>query len=246
MPIDKVIRILIVDCEAATRMFLLAQLKTLGYDTLEATDGLQAIAIVRTEIPDLVLMNINMQAMDNFEAIREIKRLDIECYTPILFISSENDENTLARAIDAGGDGFVPELSTPIVLGARIRAAMRHRQLYQRLHAQNRDLEQRQVHEEHEQEMAREIFSRVAHLGCLDEADIDYMVSALMMFSGDMLLAERTPYGALRVMLGDFTGHGLPAAVGTLPSAEIFYGMTAKGYHISGKSTADGLERRFT
>ena len=34
----------------------------------------------------------------------------------------------------------------------------------------------------------------------------------------------------MHVLLGDFTGHGLPAAVGAMPLAEVFYGMTAKGY----------------
>ncbi len=229
----KNIRILIVDGDEVARMLLRAQLKTLGYKTLEAVSGQEAIEKSRTELPDLVLMVINLPDMDGFEVAREIKRISIECYTPILFVTSEFDESVLAKGIDAGGDDFVSKLSTPIVLETRIRAAMRHRRLYAQLHAQNRDLEERQIHEEHEQEMARDIFSRIAHLGCLDEAGIDYVVSALMMFSGDMLLAERTPYGALRVMLGDFTGHGLPAAVGTLPSAEIFYGMTAKGYHVS-------------
>jgi len=50
--------------------------------------------------------------------------------------------------------------------------------------------------------------------------------------SGDMLLAARKPSGGLHVMLGDFTGHGLSAAIGTVPVADIFYGMTDKGFSI--------------
>ncbi|NER60667.1 SpoIIE family protein phosphatase, partial [Pseudomonas sp. MAFF212428] len=47
------------------------------------------------------------------------------------------------------------------------------------------------------------------------------------------LLAAFTPTGEMHVLLGDFTGHGLPAAVGAMPLAEVFYGMTAKGYGLA-------------
>ena len=93
-------------------------------------------------------------------------------------------------------------------------------------------LEQHRLHEEREQELANELFSRIAHLDSLDDFGIEYMLSSLRVFNGDMLLAEHTHYGALRLMLGDFTGHGLPAAMGTLPTAEIFYEMTAKGFQL--------------
>ncbi|WP_163004203.1 PP2C family protein-serine/threonine phosphatase, partial [Pseudomonas viridiflava] len=49
-------------------------------------------------------------------------------------------------------------------------------------------------------------------------------------FNGDLMLAAYTPAGHMHVLLGDFTGHGLPAAVGAMPLAEVFYGMTAKGF----------------
>jgi serine phosphatase RsbU (regulator of sigma subunit) len=45
-----------------------------------------------------------------------------------------------------------------------------------------------------------------------------------------MVLAVREPSGGMYVMLGDFTGHGLPAAIGAMPTAEIFYGMAKKGF----------------
>ena len=50
------------------------------------------------------------------------------------------------------------------------------------------------------------------------------------LFNGDLLLAAHAPAGQMFVLLGDFTGHGLPAAIGAMPLAETFYGMAAKGY----------------
>ena len=104
--------------------------------------------------------------------------------------------------------------------------------LYEEIQEQIRILELHRLHEEHEQVLAKELLSRIAQLDGLNDFGIEYVVSPLGIFNGDMLLADHTPYGALRVMLGDFTGHGLPAAVGTLPVAETFYEMTAKGFQL--------------
>jgi anti-sigma regulatory factor (Ser/Thr protein kinase) len=52
----------------------------------------------------------------------------------------------------------------------------------------------------------------------------------MAVFNGDTVLAGRKPDGGMLLFLGDFTGHGLPAAIGAMPLAEIFYGMTSKGF----------------
>ena len=225
-------RILIVDHNSGSRLILKSQLKIFGYRLIEAGTAAQAIESFAREHPDLVLMEPNLPEMDGYEMTRHIRDSHPDDYVPILFVTSANDEASIARSADAGADDFLTKPLTPVVLDARIRAALQRRKLYRRLREHHRALEQRRLQDEHEQELARDIFSRIAHLGCLDDAGIDYVASSLMVFNGDMLLAERTPYGALRIMLGDFTGHGLPAAVGSLPTAEIFYGMTAKGFRV--------------
>jgi two-component system, HptB-dependent secretion and biofilm response regulator len=52
-------------------------------------------------------------------------------------------------------------------------------------------------------------------------------------FSGDIVLSAPRPSGGVNILLGDFVGRGLPAAVGALPVAEVFYGMTEKGFGLS-------------
>jgi serine phosphatase RsbU (regulator of sigma subunit) len=85
-----------------------------------------------------------------------------------------------------------------------------------------------------EQRVAKAVFDKVAHSGCINAApNIRYVQSPYALFNGDLLLAAYTPSGDMHVLLGDFTGHGLPAAVGAMPLAEVFYGMTAKGYGLA-------------
>lgn len=52
-------------------------------------------------------------------------------------------------------------------------------------------------------------------------------------FSGDIVLSAPRPSGGVNILVGDFVGRGLPAAVGALPVAEVFYGMTEKGFGLS-------------
>ena len=78
--------------------------------------------------------------------------------------------------------------------------------------------------------MARRVFDNVAHTGCLNAPNIRYHGSPLSVFSGDVLFASPRPAGGMLIFTGDFTGHGLPAAIGAMPIAETFYGMASKGF----------------
>lgn len=84
-----------------------------------------------------------------------------------------------------------------------------------------------------ELEVTERIYANVLNRGVLKSEDFRYISSAVAVLNGDLLLAEATPDGALRVLVGDFTGHGLVAAVGALPVADVFFGMTCKGFSLA-------------
>jgi len=214
MPEQHSPRILIVDDAASSRQLVKAQLRAFDYELFEAADGMEALEHLHQDHPDVVLMDIHMPKMDGYQATRIIKKNSAKNYVSVIFVTAQEDEEAIAQCAEAGGDDFLIKPLTPTILDARIRAALQRRQLYRTLQVQHQELEKHRFQEEREQEIARDIFARIVHLGCLDEVGIKYLVSSLMVFNGDMLLAERTPYGALRVMLGDFTGHGLTAAIG--------------------------------
>lgn len=117
-----------------------------------------------------------------------------------------------------------------VILGAKIRAMDRLRRLQATVLEQRDQITRHHHHLLNEQRVAKAVFDKVAHSGCLNASNIRYLQSPYALFNGDLLLAAFTPSGDMHVLLGDFTGHGLPAAVGAMPLAEVFYGMTAKGY----------------
>ncbi|PHN21355.1 fused response regulator/phosphatase [Pseudomonas sp. ICMP 460] len=233
-PVLEPLTILIAEDSAADLLLLSTIIRRQGHQVLTATHGAQAVELFARERPQLVLMDALMPVMDGFEAARRIKHLAGETLVPIIFLTSLRESAALAQCLDAGGDDFLPKPYNPLILAAKINAMDRLRRL-QATVLQQRDLIAK--HHDyllHEQRVAKAVFDKVAHSGCINAApNIRYLQSPYALFNGDLLLAAYTPSGDMHVLLGDFTGHGLPAAVGAMPLAEVFYGMTAKGYGLA-------------
>lgn len=233
-PVLEALTVLIAEDSAADRLLLSSIIRRQGHQVLTASNGAEAVEVFARERPQLVLMDALMPVMDGFEAARQIKHLAGEALVPIIFLTSLRESEALAQCLDAGGDDFLPKPYNPLILAAKINAMDRLRRL-QATVLQQRDLiAKHHEHLMHEQRAAKAVFDKVAHSGCINAApNIRYLQSPYALFNGDLLLAAYTPSGDMHVLLGDFTGHGLPAAIGAMPLAEVFYGMTAKGYGLT-------------
>ncbi|MFI8396888.1 SpoIIE family protein phosphatase [Pseudomonas sp. NPDC078863] len=233
MQAQEPLTVLIAEDSAADRLLLSTIVRRQGHQVLTVANGAEAVDTFKKQQLDLVLMDALMPVMDGFEAARQIKALAGEALVPIIFLTSLTESEALARCLEAGGDDFLAKPYNQVILAAKIKAMDRLRRL-QATVLQQRDLIAR--HHDYllnEQRVAKAVFDKVAHSGCLSAPNIRYLQSPYALFNGDLLLAAYTPAGDMHVMLGDFTGHGLPAAVGAMPLAEVFYGMTAKGYGLA-------------
>ncbi|MHC8355158.1 SpoIIE family protein phosphatase [Pseudomonas sp. LB3P81] len=225
--------ILIAEDSAADRMLLSSIVRRQGHEVLTAANGAEAVEAFHQQRPQLVLMDAMMPVMDGFEAARQIKALAGETLVPIIFLTSLTESEALARCLEAGGDDFLAKPYNQVILAAKIKAMDRLRRLQATVLEQRDQIARHHDYLLNEQRVAKAVFDKVAHSGCLNAPNIRYLQSPYALFNGDLLLAAFTPAGDMHVMLGDFTGHGLPAAVGAMPLAEVFYGMTAKGYGLS-------------
>ncbi|MEJ2044283.1 MAG: fused response regulator/phosphatase [Reinekea sp.] len=217
------LRILIADDNETDRMILRTIVRKEGHEVFVAANGEEALQQVWDRRPDLILLDVMMPVMDGMAVARTVRTKLPDDYIPIIFLTSLQDAQSLAECLGAGGDDFLPKPYNRIVLKAKISAFGRMRHMHGKLQEHNRQMLL-------EQRVAKTIFDNVAHSGCLDLENISYSLSPLSVFNGDTVLAERKPDGGMHLFLGDFTGHGLPAAIGAMPMAEIFYGMTAKGF----------------
>ncbi len=224
------IRVLIADDNQSDRMILSRIVEKQGHTVETAVNGRDAVEKFQAFGPDIVLLDAIMPEMDGFEAARQIKALAGEDLVPIIFLTSLSDVDSLVKCLEAGGDDFLSKPYNRVILEAKINAFYRMRTMNHQLLAQRDQIAEHNRHMLREQQVARNVFDNVAHMGCLGARNIRHLLSPLSVFNGDVLLACQRPSGGMHVLLGDFTGHGLPAAIGAMPLAEIFYGMTVKGF----------------
>lgn len=100
-------RVLIVDDDAVNRELLAAFLHGLPYDLLEASSGGEALELVRTRSPDLVLLDVMMPGLDGFEATRRIKALSKDDFLPIILVTALGESRSRVRGFEAGADEFL-------------------------------------------------------------------------------------------------------------------------------------------
>lgn len=97
-------RILVVDDELAIIKILKIKLRVSGYDVVTALDGQQALDLVRSESPDLMVLDVIMPNKDGFEALRELR---MHSQLPVI-VCSARPENA-QRAYELGANDFLPK-----------------------------------------------------------------------------------------------------------------------------------------
>ncbi len=115
-------KILVVDDDPQIRRVMKVTLVGHHYEVVEARTGEEALAEVPREMPNLVLLDMNMPGMDGLEACRAIRAgSDV----PVIILSVRNTERDKVAALDAGADDYVTKPFGIEELLARIRAALR-------------------------------------------------------------------------------------------------------------------------
>jgi serine phosphatase RsbU (regulator of sigma subunit) len=224
------IKILVVDDIEANRILLRRTLTTISsYQVFEAAGGSEALQVFEKETPDLILMDINMPGMDGYQVTSKIKSLIGDNYVPVIFVTALSSNDSLATALASGGDDFISKPFDVGLLESKINAHLRIRELNQQLSNKNEQLVHHNQILSHEHELINHFFENALKKSFLDKDVIRYHISPMSAFNGDLLLVERGPQGGIYLLLGDFTGHGLTAAMGTLPTAMIFFKMVSKG-----------------
>ena len=95
-------RILIVEDNEENRDALARRLKRRGYDVVLAVDGLQGVAMSKSEKPDLILMDMNLPELDGWEATRQVKAAPETAAVPVIALTAHALSGDKARALAAG------------------------------------------------------------------------------------------------------------------------------------------------
>lgn len=161
--------ILIVDDEPRMRRFVRMNLELEGFRVSEANDGLEAVRKVREELPNLVVLDVEMPHLDGFETLAEIRRTSP---VPVIMLTVRGEEEERIRGLDLGADDYVTKPFSARELVSRINAVLRRVELSspagrsQRVEVDERlvvDLDKRQVFVEGEPVKLRPTEYRLLH-----------------------------------------------------------------------------------
>ncbi|HEY5322294.1 MAG TPA: response regulator [Caldimonas sp.] len=133
-------RILVVD-DVALNVKLLADLLTVkGYRTSTATSGVEALAAIAVEPPDLVLLDVMMPGMSGYDVCRAIRADPAQAMLPVVLVTALDPAEERAKGLDAGADDFLSKPVSQSELLARVRSLLRIKSLYEEVLRQKREL----------------------------------------------------------------------------------------------------------
>ncbi len=143
-------QILIVDDEPLNIDYLEQELEDLDYKVLSARNGREALELVESQLPDMILLDIMMPIMDGFEVLARLKAEEQWRDIPVVVISALSDMNNVVKGIELGAEDYLPKPFDPVLLHARIKSGLEKKRF--------RDLERLYLKAlERELEIGREI-----------------------------------------------------------------------------------------
>lgn len=136
-------KVLLVDDNPTNLTVLWRALEGEAYEVMVATSGPQALQLVRSERPDLILLDVMMPNMDGFETCRRLQEDDATRDIPVIFITARDDTEALVEGLRVGGRDFVVKPFRTDEVLARTRTHLERARLAQTLADRNRELEEK-------------------------------------------------------------------------------------------------------
>ena len=118
-------KILIVDDELDTLLPLKRALEMEDFNVVEAQDGVEALEKVRSEIPDLVLLDLMLPKLNGFEVCLRLKQDEATSSIPIIMLTAKGETSDKIEGIEIGADDYVTKPFNLDELKARIKAVLR-------------------------------------------------------------------------------------------------------------------------
>jgi diguanylate cyclase (GGDEF)-like protein/PAS domain S-box-containing protein len=126
--------VLLADDDEMIRILIRTSLEQSGFLVEEVRDGISALAVFKSLMPDVVLLDVMMPGMNGFEVCREIRKLPEAIYTPILMITGLADIQSIEQAYESGATNFIVKPITLGTLSYHVRYLLRSSQTAEQLH----------------------------------------------------------------------------------------------------------------
>jgi two-component system phosphate regulon response regulator PhoB len=120
--------ILIVEDEEDILELVRYNLSREGYQTTGASSGEEALKLVKSSSPDLVLLDLMLPGIDGLEVCRQLKNNERTKSVPVVMLTARGEESDVVTGLEMGADDYITKPFSPRVLAARVKAVLRRRE----------------------------------------------------------------------------------------------------------------------
>jgi putative two-component system response regulator len=132
-PVAPARAVLIVDDDTRVTDFLQRVLQKAGYRVATAPDGQAALARVAEELPDLIVLDLEMPRMGGLEVCHRLKQSPLTQLVPVVILTGDDPLVARTQAWECGADAFISKPFRPPEVVARCRSLLRHKELVEQL-----------------------------------------------------------------------------------------------------------------
>jgi putative two-component system response regulator len=118
-------RILVIDDDEKTREIMRLLLREKGYEAIEAESGETALELMKTELPDLILLDVEMPGISGFEVVERLKADGRTRTIPVIMVTGLGDQRSRLQALANGAEDYLPKPVDPNELSMRVRNHLR-------------------------------------------------------------------------------------------------------------------------
>ncbi len=220
-------KLLIADDDLTSRTMLGAVTKKWGYEPILADDGETAWNLLQeNDSPLLLLIDWEMPRLDGLGLCQRIRQQATNNPPYIILLTSRHETDDVVAGLEAGANNYIVKPFANAELKARLQVGQRMLEL-------QGELKRTQDILTFEREVIENIVLKMHASKTFESTQLRSLEVPVEKTSGDILLSAFRPDKTRHIMLGDFTGHGLMAAVGGPTILDIFYTMTEKNLSIT-------------
>ncbi len=216
-------KLLVADDDLTSRTMLAAVARKWGYESQAVEDGEEAWEVLQQDDPPLLLLiDWEMPRLDGLGLCKRIREIETKTPPFIILLTSRSETDDVVAGLEAGANDYIVKPFANAELQARLKVGQRMLELQS-------DLKKAQDEMAYEKEVIENIILKMRFSKPFEKSQLRQLDKPVEKTSGDIVLSAFTPNKTRYILMGDFTGHGITAAVGGPMVYDIFYAMALKG-----------------
>ncbi|HHE55433.1 MAG TPA: response regulator, partial [Caldithrix abyssi] len=135
-------KILAVDDNPINLKLLSSALINSNYQIFTASSGKEALELVHSVLPDLILLDVMMPDMDGYQVCKKLQENEETRFIPVIFLSARNDAMDKAKGLAIGAVDYLTKPFNPLEISARVRTHLTSRKAIISLMRKNQELQE--------------------------------------------------------------------------------------------------------